>query len=148
MSKRWSKLQRDVAALWVDGLDLQLHCSAYRMNSQRGSTDIPRYWFTLNGEIIWDYPKDFSKAHPGREPMGNYPYLTDVSAISTLIRTYIDTPKEEVMSTLFTEDQWGLINILRAADKRIGSRRLPELKSKTGNIAARKIIAARILAKS
>ena len=45
--KRWSKLQRDFYKLLADGLDLQLQCRVYRMNSQRGSTDIPRYWITL-----------------------------------------------------------------------------------------------------
>jgi hypothetical protein len=98
----------------------------------------------LGKEIIWEYPKDFiNKPHPKRTDINWYPYGTDVPEISNLIREYIDTPKEELLSKCFENDCWGLINILRAADKRIGSRRLPELKRKTKNIAANKVITAR-----
>lgn len=48
------------------------------------------------------------------------------------------------MSRVFEHDHCGLINILRAADRRIGLRRLPDLKRKTGNKAALKVIEARL----
>ncbi len=51
---RWSKLQREFYTIRADGLDLQIHCRVYRMQSQRGSADLPRYWITLGKEIIWD----------------------------------------------------------------------------------------------
>jgi hypothetical protein len=60
-----SKLQLEIYKLVANGLDLQIHCVVYRMDSQRGSTDLPRYWFQLGKEIIWDYPKDFIG---GRQP--------------------------------------------------------------------------------
>ncbi len=143
MSKPWSKLQKEFYLLRAGGLDFQLQCRAYRMDSQMGSTNCPRYWITLGKEIIWDYPKDFiGKTHPNRAKW--YPYQTDIPDISNLIREYIDTPKNEIISKKFEKDFWGLINILRAADKRIGARRLPEMKKKTGNKAARKIIDARL----
>jgi len=129
--KRWSKLQRDFYKLLADGLDLQLQCRVYRMASQRGSTDIPRYWITLGKETIWDYPKNFiHKSHPNREETKWYPYGTDIPNISNLIREYIDTR--------------GLINIFRAADRRIGERRFNELKRKTNNKAALKVLAKRV----
>ena len=145
MSKPWSKLQKEFYLLRAEGLKLQLHCRAYRMGSQMGSTNCPRYWITLDKEIIWDYPKDFvGKSHPDRKPSEWYPYGTDVPDISNLIRGYIDTPKEEIIKKVFEADYWGLIDILRASDKRIGARRLPELKKKTGNKAALKVIDARL----
>ena len=49
-----------------------------------------------------------------------------------------------MLSRVFSSDQWGLVNILRAADRRIGHRRLDLLRKKTTNIAARKIIALRM----
>ncbi|WP_216095042.1 hypothetical protein [Candidatus Marithrix sp. Canyon 246] len=50
------------------------------MQSNMGSTDIPRYWITLEKEIIWDYPKNFiDKPHPSRSDW--FPYCTDISAI-------------------------------------------------------------------
>ena len=131
MTKRWSKLQKEFYLLRAEGLDFQLQCRKYRMDSQMGSTDCPRYWITLGKEIIWDYPRDFVGAnHPGRADIKWYPYGNDIPDISNLIREYIDTPKDEILSKEFTNDHWGLINILRAADKRIGIRRLPDLKKK------------------
>jgi hypothetical protein len=145
MSARWSKLQKEIYLLRADGLRFDLHCSVFRMASQRGSTDLPRYWITLDGETIWDYPKDFIEiTHPLRAKPEYYPYQTDVPEISELIREYIDTPKAELLSKQFENDHWGLVNILRAADRRIGLRRLPDLRKKTRNQAARKVIEARL----
>ena len=55
------------------------------------------------------------------EYIKNYPYTTDVSDISNLIREYIDTPVSEIVYKHFENDYWGLANILRAADRRIGN---------------------------
>ena len=144
MPRPWSKLQKEFYLLRADGLNLQLQCRTYRMKSQRGSRACPRYWVTLGHEIIWDYPKDFiDKPHPERVAPSWYPYGTDIPDISNLIREYIDTPATEILNKVFENDHWGLVNILRAADKRIGARRLPELRRKTGNKAAPKVIDAR-----
>lgn len=147
---RWSKLQREIYKLLSDDINLQIHCAAYPMDSQYGSTNLPRYWITLNKEIIFDYPRQFITEKGSVKNLSgfeaHYPYTTDISAISSLIRDYIDTPKTEILTRVFTQDYWGLINILRAADRRIGSRRLMTLKKKTHNIAAHKVIEARLTA--
>jgi hypothetical protein len=145
---RWSKLQREFYKIAADEINLQIHCSAYPMESQRGHTAIPRYWITLDKEIIFDYPKQFItdsrvvENFPGSE--SRYPYKTDTSDISDLIREYIDTPKEEILSKQFPNDSWGLIDILHAADRRIGTRRLEALLNETGNISASKVLKARL----
>lgn len=149
--KRWSSLQREINKIIDEHIDMQIHLSKYRMDSQYGSTDLPRYWIVLGNDIIFDYPKQFiCKDYNGtfiKNLKGEklfYPYQTDISDISALIREYIDTPKEDVFSKHFDNDHWGLINILRAADRRIGLRRLELLKRKTKNKAAQKIIAQRM----
>jgi hypothetical protein len=119
------------------------------MDSVCGSTDLPRYWITLDQETIWDYPKQFVSEGGTQDLSGSgfvawYPYNTDISDISALIREYIDTPKEEIFNKVFLNDHWGLINILRAADRRIGVRRLDALRRKTHNIAAHKVIEVRM----
>lgn len=139
--KRWSSLQRELYKIIDEQINFQIHLSKYRMQSQYGSTDLPRYWITLDNEIIFDYPKQFVGESNGETTLRNgnitrnlngeiahYPYQTDISEISNLIREYIDTPKEEVFTNHFENDYWGLINILKAADKRIGRRRLELLK--------------------
>ena len=120
------------------------------MRSRYGNTALPRYWITLGREIIFDYPSQFVLADGtvrNYDPDGihqNYPYTTDVSDISNLIREYIDTPVSEIVYKHFENDYWGLANILRAADRRIGQRRLDSLRRRIKNQAAQKILELRI----
>ena len=139
MAKRWSKLQKDLYLLFPDNLPLQVQCRLYRMDSQRGSTSIPRYWFTLGKEIIWDYPKDFKAT-----VTAGYPYVSSISDISNMIRDYINTPTTDLMTVHFSEDQWSLIDLLRAADRRLGKRRLIQLRENTNSKAVRMVIDARL----
>lgn len=147
---RWSKLQKALYRIVDPRINFQLHCSVYPMQSQMGSTDLPRYWITLNQEIIFDYPKQFvnrdglidNLSAQGKNMV--YPYnCKDICGISNLIRAYIDTPVDEIMTKHYEQDFWGLANILRAADRRIGLRRLETLRRRKGNIAAQKVIFAR-----
>ena len=148
--KRWSTLQRDLYSIVDTSIDFQIHCTKYRMKSQYGSTDLPRYWITLGGEIIFDYPKQFVNENRDIKNLSQnkankfYPYENDISDISNLIREYIDTPKDELFDKNFDNDYWGLANILKAADRRNGKRRLERLKHKTDNRAANKIITVRL----
>jgi len=146
--KRWSKLQKELYKLLDDTINLQLHCVAYPMKSRYGSTSLPRYYITLDKEIIWDYPKDFvlkdgTVGNYNGEHKG-YPYNTDVPDISSIIREYIDTSKVELYSKHFESDKWGLTNILKATDRRIGKRRLEDLKKKIKNQKAHIIINKRL----
>jgi len=143
--KPWSKLQKEIYNLWAKELSLQIHCTVYSINSNRGSTGLPRYWITLEKEIIWDYPKDFVS----HEASGSqYPYTTEISVISELIREYIDTPHDQICARQYPADRWGLTDILKAADRRISTRRLIQLERETGSQAARKIIALRLQMKN
>jgi len=145
---RWSKLQRELYKIIDDRINFQIHCVRYPMNSQYGSTDLPRYWITLDKETIFDYPKQFAVDGGGTKNftgfVSGYPHNTDISDISKLIREYIDTPKDELLTKIFDNDHWGLINIFRAADRRIGRKRLEMLAKKTHNISAHKVIKARL----
>lgn len=152
--RRWSKLQKALYELIDPEIDLQVHCSAYRMQSTYGSHDLPRYWITLGDEVLFDYPGQFlsqkiiidaEKGRRSRWRLGViYPYITNISDISNLIREYIDTPKEQLLNKHFKNDYWGLVNILRASDRRMGIRRLQALRRKTRNPAARRILALRL----
>ena len=84
------------------------------MQSRRGNTDLPRYFITLAGEIIFDYPKDFVLKSGGVKSLAGggaltkiYPYGNDISDIGELIREYIDTPKDELFKKHFDADEWG-----------------------------------------
>jgi len=142
MSKRWSKLQKELYLLFVSKLNLQLHCCVYRMKSQYGLTDLPRYYFTLDGGIIWDYPKDFILISSTEKR--TYPHQNSMSDISILIREYINTPKLTLFDASFNHDKWDLIDLLKAADKRIGKTRLLKLLNQTKSGAVKRIINKRL----
>ena len=149
--KRWSKLQKQLYELVDESIDFKLHCTVYRMQSRRGSTDLPRYFITLAGEIIFDYPKDFALKDGRIKSLAQggtlakfYPYDSGISGIGEFIREYIDTPKDELFKKHFDADEWGLANILKAADKRIGKRRLQILAKNKKNQAMQKVVQARL----
>jgi hypothetical protein len=123
MSHPWSALQSRIESLFDPALRASLQCRRYRMASQMGSTDVPRYWLTLDRETLWDYPRDFPTTDHNRP----YPYVTDVSAISDLVRLYIDAPVGDIILGEFPSDVWGLTPLLRALDRRVGRRRWPIL---------------------
>ncbi len=144
-SKPWSKLQKQIYNLISSEINFQLHCSAYPMHSMwHGSTDLPRYWITLEKEILWDYPKDFMVQGGSTVQNEGYPYFNCASEISELLREYIDTPKNELFSKTYSNDKWGLVDILRAADRRIGKNQLMEMQKEIKNQAALTIISARL----
>ena len=102
-------------------------------------------------EIIFDYPKDFvdkdghvSHHHAHIPQTAEYPYYCDISFISNLIREYIDTPVSDILTRRFENDYWGLTDIFRAADKRIGKRRLEILRDSIKNQAAQIIVELRV----
>ena len=140
----WSKLQRAVYMIRAQGLPLQIQCRVYPMDAIYGTTGIPRYWITLGKEIIWDYPKQFvSLGYLDRHLPDKWPYATDISEISCLIREYLDTPRSAILSEPFENDLWGIVNILRAADRRVGSRQWEALEQQANNTAVTKILAKR-----
>ena len=161
--KPWSKLQKQLYLLIDPSIDFQIHCNAYRMKSQRGTTSLPRYCIVLNKEIIFDYPKDFLSNLIPREGSRElrttgtstwllnsdltvkdlYPYYTEVQNISCVIREYIDTPVNELFDKIFENDKWGLTDILKAADKRLGKNKLIQIKQETKSKNVLKVIIAR-----
>ena len=92
--------------------------------------NLPRYFITIGKKILFDYPKDFDTTY--KYGFNSYPWDTDISAISKLIEDYIQRPETEIMKP-FDNDKWGLTDILRVCDRRVGKRRLQEIKDHTSN---------------
>jgi hypothetical protein len=86
--------------------------------SQSSNPQIPRYWITVGKgkdlKIIWDFPKDFKD----EKYMKYQPYI-HIPNISNLISDYCNTPKEELKSRVFEDDEYGLIDVLRSFDRRL-----------------------------
>ena len=137
--KPWSKLQKQLYLLVDPNLDFQIHCNAYRMKSQRGTTLIPREGsreLRPTGTSSWLLNRDL--------PVEDlYPYYTEIQDISCVIREYIDTPVNELFGKTFEDDKWRLTDILKAADKRLGKNKLIQIKQETSNKSVLKVIIAR-----
>lgn len=132
MSKRWSKLQSRLYNLIDEDVNFQIHCALYEMNSNNGwhGNKLPRYFITIDKDIVFDYPKDCDTTW--KYGHNSYPWDTDINQISNLIKEYIECPKSDIMKD-FELDRWGLIDILRVCDRRIGKRKLVELREKITN---------------
>lgn len=118
MSKPWSKLQREIYKLLDPAVPMQIQCRAYRMpGSQSHNPQIPRYWVTLDQEIIFDYP-----ANATREQ--KFTMYDHVPQISQTLREYIDTPLAGLLNKEFTADTFKITDLLKAADRRIGKAKL------------------------
>lgn len=134
--KRWGTLQHELRALFVPGLRLDIQCGVCRMASNPGQTELPRYWVSLARQTIWDYPKDFPQS--GKAPA----CVADISAISDLLRLYIGTPRSHLLHRAFAGDRWGITDIMKAADRRLGLRRLEGMRREL-SAPALKVLAAR-----
>ena len=142
MSKRWSKLQSRLYNLMDPTVGFQIHTVLYEMNSNDGyhGSKLPRYFITIGKKIIFDFPKDFPEARtPGKS---EYPWITDISDISDVIEEYIQRPEAQLMEP-FENDKWGITDILRACDRRMGKRRLKELRECAGKEVVRGIVEKR-----
>ena len=145
MSKRWSKLQKKIYCMIDPNLDWQIHCMKYRVPGHSGMQEFPRYFVTLNGKIIFDWPK----AYPlGEGPESLKLDLTHRACwraceITEAIIEYLEADTQKQMTL---KDPWGIIDIVRAADRRIGRRRWDQVFA-ISNSAGREILLARKAAK-
>ena len=51
-------------------------------------------------------------------------YSFGVRDLNEILRAYLDTPREELLKKQFPRDCFGMTNILKAADRRVGVDRL------------------------
>ena len=143
MSKRWSKLQKRLDNLIEPSMNFQIHCMTYEMNSNDGwhGSKLPRLFITVDKEIIWDYPKDFDMKDG--DNVSAYLWYNEISDINNLIEEYIECPVDNLMNS-FENDIFGLTDILRVCDRRVGKRRLREIQSKTEDKVILSIIQLRL----
>lgn len=130
---RWSHLKKLLLNIFDPDIDLNIYCSAYRGEDMQ----IGRYWIVLSGETIFDEPKHISKQLAAGVPN------SAATTITGLLRAYIDTPKDQLMTAEFSGDDFGIVDLLRACDRRIGKRRLAEMMNHNPSKAMEKVIVTR-----
>lgn len=125
MPRRWSKLQKRIYNLVDPKVHFQIHCVLYKKKSPLGRDRLPRYFITIGKDIVFDYPKEATL-----EEKYNSLWSSDVDKISDLIEEYVQRPKERLFDD-FPDDRWGITDILRACDRRIGREKLKNLREDT-----------------
>ena len=153
--KPFSKLKKKIENLFDDKLGMEFCCISYPIRGQWGhSNSVPRFYVKLGKEIIWDFPKDF--------PMKkiDFGYWSRTNGITALVREYIDTPVNELLTKKFTGDKqtfseymgkndrvydvdYKLTELFLAADRRLGMDNLLELAVKRKNPVVDKILSKR-----
>lgn len=92
MGKRWSKLQARLYNLMDPMVDFQIHCALYEMNSLgHHGNRLPRYFITIDKEIVFDYPRDIAL-----DKKYTYLWNNDIEKMSDLIEEYIQCPNEKL----------------------------------------------------
>ena len=127
---------------------MEFCCSAYPMRTKdRAHNSVPRFYVRLGKEIIWDYPKDFAvkDIESGLWAANN--------GICDLVREYIDTPVAELLDKDFVGENkeygdvsvfYGLTDLFKVADKRLGKRKIVEWSVKMKNYKAYRALAKRL----
>lgn len=126
MAKRWSKLKKLIEDLFASGLPLQIHCTAIRTTpDNEGSLAevLGVFKVCLAKNVIWNFPRQFVNEETVYPDGGNQ-YSFGVRDLNELLRDYLDTPKNILLKKEFSRDFFGLTNILKAADRRLGLERL------------------------
>ena len=123
---RFSKLKKRIESLFSPDLNLQVHCTVYYWKGLSSNGDIftsPRLWIALDKEIIFDFPKDHEDVripHPMHPSIKNPVFDIDIHLVTDLIHEYIETPVKKLFDHVFPNDYFGLTDILKSADRRIG----------------------------
>lgn len=126
--KPWSKLKSRIEGLFAPGLPLAIHCNAFAKYTNHDSWQEGRHWIVLEKIILWDFPGPAMREPPYRN-WAFVPYAYEGysgpggSVVSRILRAYLDRPVADLMAP-FPEDRWELVDMLRAADRRIGKERL------------------------
>jgi len=158
---RFSKLKKEIEKLFDPSIGMEFCCSAYPMRSKTGyaTRSITRFYVKIGRDIIWDFPKDFEVNSKSSD------WCSD-NGISALVREYIDTPVAELLDKAFSgeferrgciitystnpngervkyviektdhEVVITLTDIFKAADRRIGKKKLMEWFGKDIHIAS------------
>lgn len=116
----WSKLQSALYKVIDKKVNFQIHSCSYDIGDSVG---IPRYWITIRKDIVWDFPKNAMWDN------SDWNFFNEAKSISRLIKTYVDCPKDKLLTNIFN-DRWKMLPYLLACDKRIGKKRLMQMVEK------------------
>lgn len=124
----WSRLERRLRDLPDPCLQLRFRFTAYRQESiatpWQGDA-AGKFWITLGKDTIWAVPRDRHSgdtAWIGCEARRSPGWLVELAA------EYLQLPRGGLQDWTPSWSGWGLPDILKACDRRIGRRQWPNLR--------------------
>ena len=139
-NKHFNKLAKTINELMDSKLNFEIKMKGWNCTCHRRHSVINIY-IEINGKEIWNFPQDFKvrkiwgKTHRYTATIDNkgteYDFMYGFGAddIMNNIRSYTDTPIKDLLTKDF-DDNFNIIPILLACDRRIGKKRFSEVKDK------------------
>lgn len=136
--RRWTRLRKRLYPLMVEGF--QMHIALWRMRAE----PIPRFWITMGRGssqlTVFDYPH----CETDIQERQKLKWQNHMEAFSNLISEYVNSAPDNLIEKAWADDKYGLTDIFKACDRRIGYRRLEVLASTLSNEQAKAIVRQRI----
>lgn len=136
----WSKLQKQLYKIMDPTVNFQMHCSVFKTKSawnagqkvgiSKKKESIPHYWITVNNETVWDFPNNYidnDSLVDGFTLKETYFYPNNYNWVADVLRNYINTPKEKLLTIEFDNDKFGLVDVLRKYDRRISKNKRKDM---------------------
>lgn len=136
----WSKLQKQLYKIMDPTVNFQMHCSVFKTKSawnagqkvgiSKKKESIPHYWITVNNETVWDFPNNYidnDSLVDGFTLKETYFYPNNYNWVADVLRNYINTPKENLLTIEFENDKFGLVDVLRKYDRRISKNKRKDM---------------------
>jgi hypothetical protein len=142
-SHPWSKLERRLRDLPDPALKLRFRFTAYRQESIQtpwAGESACKFWITQGKQTLWAVPRDRHSGDSGeidscaRRSPG---WLVELAA------EYLQLPRDQLIAWKPDWGGWGLPDLLKACDRRLGRRQWDALKLHLTEPAALRLLAMR-----
>jgi hypothetical protein len=125
----WSKLERRLRELPDPTLDLRFRFTAYRykvIETPHPSELTCKFWITRGRRTLWAVPRD---RHVGdaNGDIGGYGRRSPGWLVELCVE-YMQQPRTRLLAWRPGWDGWGLVDLLKACDRRIGRRQWSSLR--------------------
>jgi hypothetical protein len=139
--ERWSKLEVRLRRLADPALGFRVRFTRYRaekMPYAHPYEESTRIWITLGKDTIWSVPRDM---HSGSDTVGIDLYSRrGPEWLVELAAQYLDVPRDRLIEWTPDWMGWGLVDLLKASDRRIGRRQWARLRSVLTEPAALRVL--------
>lgn len=140
----WSKLERRLRDLPDPALDLRFRFTAYRrevIETPHWSESACKFWITQGRRTLWAVPRD---RHVGEVDGGaDYYGRRSPGWLVEIAAEYLQLPRDQLIPWQPEWAGWGLVDILKACDRRIGRARWPMLQEQLQDPVALHVLGLR-----